>query len=333
MQTIELDIFGRNGEFLGKKRFYRQTSSKANKTINDWLREYKSAGETLGILMADAPDFQHNKQIAILNNFPCNNQMTKAIAKQNFIFIAVYFAVRHCIAHTWINDRDQFLYPNHLWEKDSSFQNDCLAFMLFYGQNRITSKEGVNHFIPFSESQVGAKEAFESNFMHRFINGKIKDSKPLDSTFKTSEAKKGNLDLTSKSFLIASSVSNAESLTQKKSQQNLFSNDDLGILSFIPTKPLEFGEEAKEVFKAGLELWKYYHAQEFKDSKNPYNANASLLDIKAHFQGFNDKGKMNPPQKAQDSYYKDLIGNLNFALNNLAQKIEPKIYEYGFLLE
>lgn len=107
---------------------------------------------------------------------------------------------------------------------------------------------------------------------------------------------------------------------------------DLYIIKpLIPTKPLEFSEEAQEVFKAGLELWKYYHSQKFKDSKKPYNPNASLYDIKAHFQGFSDKGKMNPPQKAQDSYYKVLLGNLNYALKLLAKTIEPKVYEYGFL--
>lgn len=109
---------------------------------------------------------------------------------------------------------------------------------------------------------------------------------------------------------------------------------DLYIIKpLIPTKPLEFSEEAQKVFDAGLKLWKYYHSQEFKDSKKPYNPNASLYDIKVHFQEFNDKGKMNPPQKAKDSYYKDLIGNLNYELDNLAKKIEPKVYEYGFLRE
>ncbi len=96
---------------------------------------------------------------------------------------------------------------------------------------------------------------------------------------------------------------------------------------------MSFSDEAKAVFAAGLELWRYYHSQDFSDSKNPYNPNASLYDIKAHFQGFNDKGKMNPPIKAQDSYYKDAIGALNVALSILAKRIEPKVYEYGFLKE
>ena len=164
--------------------------------------------------------------------------------------------------------------------------------MLFHGQNRITAKDGTNHFIPFSEKDIDAAEAFDSHFMQDFLQGKIKqDSKSTDS-------------------------------------KSLF-NDELES-TFIPTKPLEFSDEAKEVLQAGKEIFKHYHTQT-RDSKD-YNPNAALYDIKAHFQGFNDKGKMNPPQKADDEAYKEKLGILNYALKNLAKKIEVKVYEYGFLL-
>ncbi|WP_276607307.1 hypothetical protein [Campylobacter helveticus] len=42
---------------------------------------------------------------------------------------------------------------------------------------------------------------------------------------------------------------------------------------------------------------------------------------------------MNPPQKAQDEAYKERLSTLNYALKNLAKKIEVKVYEYEFLLE
>ncbi len=42
---------------------------------------------------------------------------------------------------------------------------------------------------------------------------------------------------------------------------------------------------------------------------------------------------MNPPQKADDEAYKEKLGTLNYALKNLAKKIEVKVYEYEFLLE
>jgi hypothetical protein len=86
---------------------------------------------------------------------------------------------------------------------------------------------------------------------------------------------------------------------------------------------LEFSAEATEVFNAGRALWSYYH-------KQPYcNANASLHDIREHFQGRNDKGKMN--NKSEDETYMQLITALREKLKVLAKKIEPKVYAYGFL--
>jgi hypothetical protein len=37
--------------------------------------------------------------------------------------------------------------------------------------------------------------------------------------------------------------------------------------------------------------------------------------------------------KSEDATYNELIANLRSALKTLAKKIEPKVYEYGFLKE
>ncbi|BDB65842.1 hypothetical protein Hc94105_0021 [Helicobacter cinaedi] len=287
-KSITLDVFNEYGASLGKKRFYTKNISKK---INDWYSAYYDKNANIvGIMNTRGNDFQNQNYIRITSTNNYNH--TNTITPNNLIPTSIYLSVRHCIKATWINDRDQFLAPNKKWEKDTEFHSDCLIFMLFHGQNRITSKVGINHFIPFSEKDIDAAEAFDSHFMQDFLQGKIKqDSKSTDS-------------------------------------KSLF-NDELES-TFIPTKPLEFSDEAKEVLQAGKEIFKHYHTQA-KDSKD-YNPNAALYDIKAHFQGFNDKGKMNPPQKAQDEAYKEILGTLNYALKNLAKKIEVKVYEYGFLL-
>jgi very-short-patch-repair endonuclease len=84
-----------------------------------------------------------------------------------------------------------------------------------------------------------------------------------------------------------------------------------------------FSHAAIAVFNAGRQLWRYYHAQP------KCNVNASLYDIREFFQGRNEKGIMN--NKSSDEKYNELIGNLRLALKDLARKIEPKVYEYGFL--
>lgn len=52
-------------------------------------------------------------------------------------------------------------------------------------------------------------------------------------------------------------------------------------------------------------------------------------DIKEYFQGRNEKGRMN--SSSPDEKYMALIGVLRQSLKELAKKIEPKVYEYGFL--
>ena len=67
----------------------------------------------------------------------------------------VYFAVRWSEDATWLNDRDQFLYPHTDPLQDEDFINDCLVFSIFHGNNHISVTKGDNHWIPFSESQLG----------------------------------------------------------------------------------------------------------------------------------------------------------------------------------
>ena len=91
--------------------------------------------------------------------------------------------------------------------------------------------------------------------------------------------------------------------------------------------PLKFSSAAAAVFDAGRELWRYYHSQE--DS----NPDASLYDIKMYFQGTKTlkNGKVQMRPDSDDEHYTLLIKNLREVLKVLASRIEPKIYQYGFL--
>ncbi|RDU60013.1 hypothetical protein CQA63_04475 [Helicobacter marmotae] len=316
IKRLSLDIFNDKNEYLFKKRFFAHNT---NSYIIDWLRQfYDKKGNKLTFLRMQGTDFSNNRGVFFANKLSDNDykkHLFTILTQNNLIPFAIYFAVRHAIPASWLNDRDQFLYPNDLWQQDSNFQNDCLAFMLFHSQNKIRSQEGDNHFIPFSESEVGiTKEPFSSHFMYEFINGQMKqDTNYNDNALLDTQGSKDNSKEVNKGQL---RIKNESFYTIR-----------------IPTKPLSFSNEARAVFSAGRELWRYYHSQDFNDPAKPYSVNASLYDIKAYFQGYNDKGRMNPPQKAQDEHYKKLIGELNAALSELAKEIEPKIYEYGFLLQ
>ena len=309
IKSISVDVFNEKIEFLGKKSFSSNISNKQKLTITQWITGYETNGEILGYTGNNGPDYQNNKFLKISSiqtkvaGGNLNNATKYKITATNLIQISIYLSVRLCIEATWINDRDQFLYPNDLWEEDLEFQSDCLAFTLFHGQNRISAEEGINHWIPFSEAEVGAKDSFESHFMKDFIDGKIKPK----------ETKEPN---NNGQLPIVSSHGNEHA----RGYNPLL----LEAKSFIPTKPIKFSKEAKDIFEAGRELWKYYHKHDL------ININASYYDIRKFFQGVDSKsGRMN--NKSIDETYNKLIGNLRERMKILAKKIEPKIYEFGFL--
>ena len=278
---IEAEIFTKNG-YLQQKSIYN-----SGIPISNWIFEKLDVENKIGHLSCrGGNDFQGQSSVNI-NSYIVKisdrsnrrYRSTLNIEKENLVKTCVFFAVRHSIPASWLNDRDQFLFPKDAWQNDNEFKTDCLAFTLFHGQNRITTSEGINHWIPFTEQDVNAKEKFASNFMTNFIKGKLPNT-------------------------------NEVTLFENTTQKN---------------EALEFSEEAKAVFEAGKELWRYYHEQP------SVNVNASYYDIREYFQGRNDKGKMNA--KSSDEKYTELNAELKTKLNILADKIKPKIYEYEFLKE
>ena len=173
IKEIKLDIINKEGENYGHKSFFAYDE---NVFITDWFRPYHTrvdGKENVGAIGLYGSDFQHNNFIYLTSPSEHTNRWTY-ITASNLIPSCIYLSVRHCIPATWLNDRDQFLYPRKAWKEDKEFQFDCLAFTLFHGQNRITSTEGINHWIPFTEAELKAPDTFQSHFMSDFIAGKIK---------------------------------------------------------------------------------------------------------------------------------------------------------------
>jgi hypothetical protein len=280
-EQIAADVFDDDGNLISEKTIYCYDDTQG--FINKWIVKYKNKQEVnpFGLLVTDVGDFQNQTQVFITHPSDTikGHKILIPIVVNNLIPASVYFAVRKVIPADWLNDRDQFLYPRDGWQADGEFPNDCLAYTLF--NNNIQSAYGPNHWIPFTEAEVGARDRFASRFMTDFIAGKERGAQSAD----------------------------------------LFSSG----APQDPSGPLQFSPEATAVFNAGRELWRYYHAQTGSES----NVNASLYDIREHFQGRNDKGKMN--NRSTDEHYNELIGALRSQLKALARKITPRVYEYGFL--
>lgn len=229
-----LDVYESGTEKIGAKTYSAQTEFHS---INDWIIETRNrAGEKeIGFMSAKGSDFQNQNFNFIINDKKqLPHPRGTLVTTKNILEISIYYAARHCIPHTWLNHDDQFLYPNENWKNDKEFQLDCLIFTLFHEKNCIsTNGDAVggsnprdNHWIPFTEQQVGSKKAFKSTFMSDFIKDFLA----------------GKIDVAS---------------TMLSDQSELF---DKKTPSPSPSQ-FSLSKEAQAVYDSGLELWKYYHSQ------------------------------------------------------------------------
>lgn len=134
---------------------------------------------SIGYMLANANDLQHASTLTALFSSVCSQGNGFYVTRENLWKVAVVFAVRRLIKPTWLNDRDQFLQPSA--ELTDEFKSDCLVWMLFNGSNLTAGADGlawkdrtwslVNHFIPFTEQDVGASGRFESDFMSQYMAG------------------------------------------------------------------------------------------------------------------------------------------------------------------
>ncbi|BAW80740.1 hypothetical conserved protein [Candidatus Nitrosoglobus terrae] len=145
------------------------------------VRGTKWADNAIGSMICKGSDLQNaGTQTALLSSGYCSAGGF-FVTKDNLWQSAIVFSVRRLIKPTWINDRDQFLQPSELLTDE--FKNDCLLWMLFNGSNLTASADGlewngrtwsiVNHFIPYTENEVGAQNRFESNFMVEYLKEKL----------------------------------------------------------------------------------------------------------------------------------------------------------------
>ncbi len=200
ISEVSVEVFNKNAVPVAEKKYYNKPN---NQLLNVWF-EKPSPNKTEVIALTNAVtptekfdkkmwsdgavayltalgnDVQHAKGTWILSSRAYGASGGFYINKCNLDYIAVLYTVRRIIVPTWINDRDQFLQPSG--ELTDEFKNDCLVWMLFNGSNLTASANDlewngrkwsiVNHFIPYTEDEVGAPDRFESDFMVQYMKGK-----------------------------------------------------------------------------------------------------------------------------------------------------------------
>jgi hypothetical protein len=204
IQTITVRALDKAGNEVGEKSFFDIPN---NRFLTGWLpRTRKNTTEAIPLINAITPigkvngvRNRHWANDAIAHFFCNGNDLQNAgtmtamfssvhsighaggyfVTKDNLWKASVMFAVRRLILRTWLNDRDQFLQPSQ--PLSGAFKSDCLVWMLFNGSNLTAGADKLrwndrdwsitNHFIPFTEGEVGAKARFESDFMVKYMAG------------------------------------------------------------------------------------------------------------------------------------------------------------------
>ena len=296
---IEADVYNKKSEPLEPKHIAVYN----RKYISQWLETVSKKISTnyIGHLASVGNDFQNQRMCFIDNKekskWKKGGRHTR-ITPENLIPIAVYLSARHCIPATWINDRDQFFYPEDTWLTDKEFQTNCLIFTLFHSQNNVSSREGTNYWIPFTEEEVNAPEKFENHFMSDFLKGKLT---------KTTQQEVVQLRF---------ELEYPDEKNQNSQPQSSIQKINIQEEQMSPT--------AKQVWQIAKSLWQYYLSQP------NINVNASFYDIKEYFKGRDKEGKMN--KKSNDEQFNNYIKNLNQAMKALTKEIKTKVYEHKFLL-
>ncbi len=202
ISSISVEIIDKNGAAIGEKKFYNLPSETF---LSEWIsRLRKNNDDAIPLINAvtPAPKTKNLRNTKWAKNaiahFFCNGNDLQNSGTMTAIFSSVHsighaggyfvtpdnlwqaaivFSVRRLIKPTWINDRDQFLQPTQPLSEE--FKRDCLIWMLFNGSNLTASADNlewngrtwsiVNHFIPFTETEVGAPGRFESDFMVNYL--------------------------------------------------------------------------------------------------------------------------------------------------------------------
>ncbi|MBK1693577.1 hypothetical protein CKO09_02325 [Chromatium weissei] len=200
--AISVDVFNRKAQPIGEKVFYNLPN---NAFLNNWsirpkpnevdvialknavssatskINKTTWSNDAIAYMLCDSNDMQHASQTALFSSvYRVGHDGGFYVNSDNLWQAAIIFSVRRLVKPTWLNDRDQFLQPTG--ELTNEFKHDCLIWMLFNGSNLTASADGlewngktwsiVNHFIPFTETEVNASARFASNFMVRYLKGK-----------------------------------------------------------------------------------------------------------------------------------------------------------------
>ena len=285
---VATEVLDKNANPIGEKKFYNLPT---DTYLNKWIKRPRAnkqevvplinavtptksaprvktwADGAIGYMCTGTNDVQNASKYTFLLSSAASRGNGMYITPDNLDKATILFTVQRIVKPTWQNDRDQFLQPSG--ELTDEFKNDCLMWMLFNGSNLTASADElewagkqwsiVNHFIPFTEEEVGAHGRFESDFMVQYLRGK------------------------------------------------------------------EFSPEARAVLDEGRKIWAAYFAntdpRDIRDELKLNRPDVGWYQIRQALKARNASGDFAPVD----------FTSFESAYKALTQKLEPQVYELGFL--
>ena len=348
---VSVEVFDKTVTPIGEKLFYNIPNSqflnvwinrpKPNKTIVIPLKNTISpygklkslnlwSDDALGYMWCQNNDFQHAEQQTVIFSSVWGDGHGFYVNENNLWQAAIVFSVRRLFVPTWLNDRDQFLQPTQPLTEE--FKSDCLIWMLFNRSQRTASANNlewngkkwsiVNHFIPFTEEEVGSPDRFESDFMVRYLNNlppltppKEGNEPPLTPPKEGNEnsANTNKLQIISDQFPSSGGAKGGYSMEDAR---NGYSTDDAKV---------GLSKEANHVLSQGKTLWQAYFAHTdvhtVRDELKLNRPDVGWYQVRKALQARNASGDFAPVNfKPFEEAYK-----------TLTEKLQPMVYELGFL--
>jgi hypothetical protein len=319
---ITVEVLNKEAKSIGEKKFYNLANSTF---LNVWLKRPKAnkiavlpiknaispmtavarvktwADNAIAYMHCGVNDLQHAEQETTLYSSVFGSGNGFYVTTENLWQATVIFSVRRLIKPTWLNDRDQFLQPTQ--PLSDEFKSDCLIWMLFNRCQRTAGANDlewndkswslVNHFIPFTEAEVGAPDRFESDFMVQYLA----ELPPLVGWAEAAHA-----------------VTQAEPDSAPRGQKNL------------PTlRNSALSADAQSVLDAGRTLWQAYFAhtdvRTVRDELKLNRPDVGWYQIRNALKKRNESGDTAPVDFTPfESAYK-----------TLSEKLQPQVFELGFL--
>ncbi len=295
LHAVSLEIFDSFGGFLGTKNIVIDDEN--NKPIIHFLRPfYDKSNEPIGFLRFMGADFSTNISTCLCNHLTINDVREvkyTPITHNNIAEMCIYFSIRYCIKATWQNDRDQFYAPcNDAWQDDNEFKNNSLAFCLFHNQNRImnfdnTKKYGkfveINHFIPFDEEEVGAKERYASHVLLDFLKVKLQEQTQNNNLFNSSKKERKPLEFSE----TALSVLNAgREIYRYYHAQDFINHDYNANVSLYDIKEFFQGRNAQGKLNLPAKAKDGYYKQLYANLQDALKDLAKEIQPKVYEYGF-----------------------------------------------